>query len=248
MGRTLRAFRLAGGLIRYDRALAIQDALVAARKAGGGQDCALLLQHSPVYTIGKRGHDGHLRHGREHLEDLGAQVYEVPRGGEVTFHGPGQVIMYPVLQLREQPRRCGARVYVETLEDAACDMLAAYGIQARGQVPGRTGVWVDDRKIGALGVQISGGVTKHGIAVNVDVDLSWFEPIVPCGIDDCDVTSIRREVEQYGGGSGWGAEGSRWKDVSEALVSAFARRLGYDGVALHDTDDLEHTALRAPSG
>ena len=116
----------------------------------------------------------------------------IPRGGETTFHGPGQLVAYPILALR--PLGIGARAYVEALEDSMVAVAGAYGVAAHGRVPGRTGVWVGERKLGAVGVRISGGVTTHGLALNVDTDLSAFDAIVPCGAPDKSVTSLAAEV------------------------------------------------------
>jgi lipoyl(octanoyl) transferase len=122
----------------------------------------------------------------------GAAVAHVPRGGETTYHGPGQLVAYPVLALRGLG--LGARAYVEALEDAVIAVAGAWGVPARGRVPGRTGVWVGERKLGAVGVRISRGATTHGLALNVDTDLSAFAAIVPCGAPDRAATSLAAEV------------------------------------------------------
>lgn len=125
---------------------------------------------------------------RRHID-----IETIPRGGETTYHGPGQLVAYPIVDLRN--RSLGARAYVEGLEDALVATVGAFGVQARGRVPGRTGVWVGSRKVAAIGVKISQGVTSHGIALNVDLDLEPFKWIVPCGVPDDDVvTSLAREL------------------------------------------------------
>lgn len=126
------------------------------------------------------------------MRACGAEVQVVPRGGETTYHGPGQLVAYPLLALRG--RGLGARAYVEALEDAMVAVAGAYGVAARGRVPGRTGVWVGERKLGAVGVRISHGTTSHGLALNVDTDLAAFDPIVPCGAPDKAATSLAAEV------------------------------------------------------
>lgn len=122
----------------------------------------------------------------------GVHVEAIPRGGETTYHGPGQLVAYPILALRGLG--LGARAYVEALEDAMVAAAGAYGVAARGRVPGRTGVWVGDRKLGAVGVRISRGATSHGLALNVDTDLAAFDAIVPCGAPDRAATSLAAEV------------------------------------------------------
>lgn len=157
-------------------------------------DYVLTLQHDHTYTVGKRGRDDDFKHTVEGLETLlGArpEIARVPRGGETTYHGPGQLVVYPIVNLRRL--RMGARVFVESLEDAMIDTAAEYGVSARGRVPGKTGVWVGDRKIGAIGVAISGGVSRHGLAFNVAPDLSAFDHIVACGDETARVTSLERE-------------------------------------------------------
>lgn len=157
-------------------------------------DYVLTLQHDHTYTVGKRGREDDFKHSLEGLETLlgvRPEIARVPRGGETTYHGPGQLVVYPIVNLRRL--RLGARVFVESLEDAMIDTAAEYGVSARGRVPGKTGVWVGDRKIGAIGVAISGGVSRHGLAFNVSPDLSAFDHIVACGEETARVTSLERE-------------------------------------------------------
>lgn len=151
-------------------------------------DTLLLLEHPPVYTLGHRSKAQDLLLPREALEALGATVLEVDRGGEITFHGPGQLVAYPIIRLGQST---GPREYVAALEKAIIDVLAEFGV-AGGRIPGLTGVWVGEEKVAAIGVRITRGVTTHGLALNVNTDLSWFEHIVPCGIQDRGVTSLQR--------------------------------------------------------
>ena len=157
-------------------------------------DYVLTLQHDHTYTVGKRGRDEDFKYTVEGLETLlgtRPEIVRVPRGGETTYHGPGQLVVYPIVNLRRL--RMGARAFVESLEDAMIDTAAEYGVSTRGRVPGKTGVWVGDRKIGAIGVAISGGVSRHGLAFNVAPDLSAFDHIVACGDEAASVTSLERE-------------------------------------------------------
>lgn len=180
------------GRVAYDRAMDLMERRVAARKAGEAPDTLFLLEHPPVITVGKRGELGNLVATEEVLTRRGVTLHRTTRGGDITFHGPGQLVGYPVLDLRA--RGMGARCYVDGVEEVLIRTLAAFDIEA-ARVPGRTGVWVGGatgEKVAAIGVHISRGVTSHGFALNVDTDLSWFDLIVPCGIPDAGVTSISR--------------------------------------------------------
>ena len=179
------------GVVPYADALATQRALVEDRKAGRVPDLLLLLQHPPVITVGVRGD-----HGRSHivatpakLGELGIDVFETGRGGDVTYHGPGQIVGYPIIDLK--PDRCDVHVYVRDLEEVLIRVCADYGVQA-GRVTGLTGAWVGAEKIGAIGVRVSRWVTSHGFALNVTTELDHFKLIVPCGITDRGVTSLQR--------------------------------------------------------
>lgn len=135
-----------------------------------------------MFTVGKRCTTHNLRASEETLRSLGAELHVTDRGGDITFHGPGQLVGYPVVNLRALG--CGVRDYVEGLEDCLVASAAALGVAARGRLPGAPGVWVGERKLAAVGVRVSGGVTSHGFALNVSTDLSFFAHIVPCGLPD----------------------------------------------------------------
>lgn len=156
----------------------------------------LLVEHPPVYTLGKSGHTENLLVNREALEAMGAQFFHIDRGGDVTFHGPGQLVCYPILDL--EPLGMGLRAYIEALEEAVIRTAAHYGITA-GRIAGASGVWIapagqPPRKLCAIGVRSSRYVTMHGFALNVSTDLGWFSRINPCGFTDRGVTSIARET------------------------------------------------------
>lgn len=191
MARQLEVRRL--GLVRYGEALALQRALVDERRAGRVPDLLLLLQHPPVITLGVRGDGGrsHIVASAERLAELGVEISETGRGGDVTYHGPGQIVGYPIVDLR--PDRCDVHRYVRDVEDVMIRACADYGVDAR-RIDGLTGAWVGDRKIGAIGVRISRWITSHGFAFNVNTDLDSFDLIVPCGLADRGVTSLEQQI------------------------------------------------------
>jgi len=183
------------GVVPYGEALAMQRALVEERRAGRIPDVLLLLQHPPVITLGVRGDGGrsNIVASRERLAELGIEVCETGRGGDVTYHGPGQIVGYPVLDLR--PDRCDVHRYVRDLEEVMIRVCADYGVSA-GRIKGLTGTWVGGEKIGAIGVRISRWITSHGFAFNVHTTLEHFRLIVPCGISDHGVTSLEQAASR----------------------------------------------------
>ncbi len=183
------------GYVAYQEALDLQQQLVEARSHHEAPDRLLLLEHPHTYTLGTSAHDENLLLSEDELAKRGIVVYRIDRGGDITYHGPGQLVGYPIIQL---PRAGNLRAdfvgYVRKLETVLIDTLADYGIQAK-TIPGLTGVWVDtpagDAKIAAIGVKINvRAVTKHGFALNINTDLSYFDGIIPCGIQDKGVTSM----------------------------------------------------------
>jgi len=198
------------GLVPYEEALVAQRWLRDARQEGELPDLLLLLEHPPVYTRGRRSSDDELPMQPEWYELQGIEVHDTDRGGRVTYHGPGQLVAYPIVSLK--PYGDDVHEYVRRLEQVAIKALADHGVAAQ-TIEGLTGVWTDSRrdgkrtngplsgpsagearKIGSIGVHVSRGVTTHGMAVNVSNDLQPFEWIVPCGIDNCRVTSLGREL------------------------------------------------------
>ena len=179
------------GLVPYEDAWRMQRELHEARVADAAPDTVLLLQHPPVYTAGKRTEPG------ERPLD-GTPVIEVDRGGKITWHGPGQLVGYPIVKL---PRPLDVVAYVRRMEQLLIDACAQFGLSTT-RVPGRTGAWLHadadrpQRKVAAIGIRVSRRVTLHGFALNCDADLSWFDQIVPCGINDAGVTSISAELER----------------------------------------------------
>ncbi len=173
--------------MRYGAALELQEKLVADRAAGRIGDTLLLVEHDPVITLGRGGKREHVLISDAELSRRGVEVFEVGRGGDVTFHGPGQVVGYPIVDLK--PDRCDVRRYVKDLEEAMIRTAADWGLRASRRA-GMIGAWVGDEKIGAIGVRISRWITSHGFALNVSTDLGFFDLIVPCGIRTGGVASL----------------------------------------------------------
>jgi len=187
--RTFEIRRL--GLVPYGEALKLQRDLVEDRRAGRIPDLLVLLQHPPVITLGVKGDGGraNVLASPQRLAERGIDVSETGRGGDVTYHGPGQIVGYPILDLK--PDRCDVHRYVRDLEDVMIRVCADYGVNA-GRIAGLTGAWVGTEKIGAIGVRISRWITSHGFAFNVTTNLADFQLIVPCGISDRGVTSLEK--------------------------------------------------------
>ena len=201
------------GRVDYQEARDLQHALAQARAEERIPDTLLLLEHPPTYTLGRRDKPSNMLLPRKALEALGARVIEVNRGGEITFHGPGQLVGYPIIGLRNWG---GPLKYVRALEATLIAVLDTFGIQA-GRIKGLTGVWACDAKIAAIGIRVSRGVTSHGFALNVGTDLGWFQHIVPCGIPDRDVTSIERLL----------GKALEMADVPTVAAEAFGREMGF---------------------
>ncbi len=181
------------GLVPYAEAWELQRELVRRRKSDETPDTLVLLEHPPVYTVGRAARDAsNLGAGEEYLRSLGAEVFWSDRGGDATFHGPGQLVGYPILLLRDRD----THGYLRRLEDVIIRALADYGLEGWHH-PEYTGVWVGEKKISAIGVKFSSGwITSHGFALNVKTDLSWFDRITPCGIKEFGVTSLARELDR----------------------------------------------------
>jgi len=175
------------GLLGYAQAFELQRDLVERRKRGEIPDQLVFVEHPHVITMGRNGRPEHLLASTDVLQRAGIELHHTDRGGDVTYHGPGQIVGYPIFDLREWKRDVIA--YVRALEQVLIEALAEFGIAA-GRMPGATGVWVEGAKVAAIGVHISRWVTSHGFALNLDTDLSYFQYIVPCGLTQ-PVTSLR---------------------------------------------------------
>jgi lipoyl(octanoyl) transferase len=201
------------GRLSYGEALQIQQTLAAERKQGEGVDHLLFVEHPHVVTIGRNGHEENLLASVDMFLRAGIELHESDRGGDVTYHGPGQVVGYPIIDLREWKRDVGA--YVRGVEQVLIDTLDEFGIAA-GRIPKLTGVWAGDAKVGAIGVHLSRWVSTHGWALNVTTDLKYFQYIVPCGLSK-PVTSMERLGSKAG-----------THEVKAALARHFARIFDFD--------------------
>ena len=201
------------GRVPYAEGLELQERLVAERQKGAIPDQLLLLEHDPVFTLGRNARSENVLFPADLLRQRGYDVFETGRGGDVTYHGPGQVVGYPILDL--SPDRRDVHRYVRDLEEVMIRTCAAYGIEA-GRIQGLTGTWVGREKIGAIGVRLSRWVTSHGFAFNVSTDLSAFQLIVPCGIRDKGVTSLERLLGRP----------VALAEATDRLASAFAEVFG----------------------
>jgi len=217
------------GRVGYRDALALQRDAVRAREAGAAPDRLFLLEHPDVVTIGRAGGGANVLIDADTARREGVLVVESDRGGDVTYHGPGQLVGYPILWLPETRR--DLHRYLRDLEEVLIGTLAEYGVTA-GRVAGRTGVWVGEEKIGAIGVRVTRWITSHGFALNVSTDLDRFRWIVPCGIAGCRVTSLERQI------------GRRVPLDAVARVAArrLASRFGLDLARLDGVQSIEEAA------
>ncbi|MDQ4081242.1 MAG: lipoyl(octanoyl) transferase LipB [Gemmatimonadota bacterium] len=205
------------GTLRYAPALELQRDLARRRIAGEiDEDVLLLLEHPPVVTLGRTAKEGHLVASPERLQARGVEVFEVERGGDVTFHGPGQLVGYPILDLKRHRR--DLHWYLRQVEEALIASLAEFGISAE-RSSGYTGVWTRGQKIASIGVHARDWVTWHGFALNVMTDLSFFDLIVPCGIPDVQMTSMVREI---------GRDHVTMDAVIDSVSRAFGQVFGLD--------------------
>jgi lipoate-protein ligase B len=221
------------GLIDYDKALLLQEKLLNLRKSGDVSDVLLLLQHPSVFTIGRSGNDKHIIVPREVLVREGIQVFHTNRGGDITYHGLGQMVGYPILNLKGLG--LSVHKYVWSLEETILRTIADFGI--RGQrIPGRRGVWLGMEKICALGVRVSRETTMHGFALNVNPNLKYFNYIIPCGIVGASATSVSKLL----------GRNVDIKDIQDNLLKHFSEVFG---VTLKYSGRLdEWLALSSPGG
>jgi lipoyl(octanoyl) transferase len=203
------------GRMRYGEALATQQYLIDDRKRGRGSDTLLFVEHPHVVTMGRNGKEHNILASADVLARTGIDFHETDRGGDVTYHGPGQLVGYPILDLREWRR--DVRAYFRCVEQSLMDALATLGIAAeRIPEPGFEGVWVDGAKIAAIGIHISRWITSHGFALNVETDLTYFKYIVPCGLTKpvCSLRSLDNRAT--------------WQEVQHAVAASFAKNFQYE--------------------
>ena len=201
------------GTVGYGWALGLQRRLAQQISDGTRPNTLLLLEHPPVYTKGRLGRPDHLLLSPAELANKGICLYDTDRGGQITYHGPGQLVAYPVVDLRQWG---GPLKYVRTLEQAIIATLRDFEINA-GVIDGLTGVWAGNAKVAAIGVKISRGVAYHGLSINVNTDLSYYDHIVPCGIDDRPMTSVAQLLGQP----------VDLEEVQYSLVYHFGRNMGF---------------------
>jgi lipoyl(octanoyl) transferase len=201
------------GRVPYRPTWDLQNALAERRRRREIGDRLLLLEHDPVYTLGRGGDAANLLASPQRLAQIGAEVVRIDRGGDITFHGPGQLVAYPIVELRDP---LDLRRYVRALETAVIGAAFEFGVHGDRR-DGLPGVWVAERrKLAAVGVRVRRGVTTHGLALNVSTDLRWFDEMIPCGIPGCEVTSLEREADRP----------IRMEAVRDALARNLARALG----------------------
>jgi lipoyl(octanoyl) transferase len=232
------------GTLDYETALRLQKRLVDLRKQGAIRDVLLLLEHTPVITLGRNAKAANIIAAPELLARRRVEVFESDRGGDVTFHGPGQLVVYPIFDLRAFPsseenrETLGAIEYVRRLEEVLIRTCGSFKIPTK-RIPGLTGVWTegaDESKIAALGVHISRGVTSHGLALNVTTDLSFFNLIIPCGITSKPVTSMAKELGQV----------PSMEEVANAVSRQFGQVFGSQILWLDSLDALVGPSVGIP--
>jgi lipoyl(octanoyl) transferase len=201
------------GTVAYGPTWELQDELAEQRRQRRIGDRLLLVEHFPVYTIGRGGDESNLLASPARLREIGAEFFRIDRGGDITFHGPGQLVAYPIVELRDP---LDLRRYVRSLEQAIIATAAGFGVPAH-RISGLTGVWVAGRrKLAAIGVRVRRGVTTHGLALNVNTDLRWFAEMIPCGIADKEVTTLAAELGRP----------VEMAQVEDALTDALAQAFG----------------------
>ncbi len=233
------------GRLEYATALALQQQLCTLRQQESIGDVLLLVEHPPVLTLGRNAHREHVVAGDEVLSQRGIPLFETNRGGDVTYHGPGQLVGYPILNLRGFNPPLGIVQYLRWLEEVVIRACADYGVLTE-RTPGRAGVWtkpggaVAEKKIAAVGVHVARGVTTHGFALNVSTDLDDFALIVPCGIRDRGVTSIEAEVDLESAPS--------LEQMANSVTRHFGRVFGRQMVWVETLDDLRPRARTVTAG
>jgi len=230
------------GRLDYATGLALQETLVGLRHQQRIGNVLLLLEHPPVLTLGRNSSRSNILASDETLAARGVEVHEINRGGDVTYHGPGQLVGYPIFDLRSFYPRLGAVDYVRKLEEVLIRACGDYGVPAQ-RIAGRTGVWtfaggsIQERKLAAIGVHISRGITSHGFAFNVTTDLRDFNLIIPCGITDRDVTSLELETDVS----------PDVENVMHTVSRYFGQVLDHQVLWLESLEDLLPDPARSPA-
>ncbi|WKZ70736.1 MAG: lipoyl(octanoyl) transferase LipB [Melioribacteraceae bacterium] len=212
--------------IDYDKAWDLQKEIFKLRTGDEINDTFFLLEHPHTYTLGKTADKKNLISNEAFLNKYGIKVYDIDRGGDITYHGPGQIVGYPIIKLSEWKE--DTHLYLRNLEQIIIDVCSDYGLQT-GRIDGLTGVWIEDRKIAAIGIKVSRWITMHGFAFNINTDLNLFNGIIPCGITNKKVTSLQHEL---------GKEVSI-NEVKEKLVEKFKHAFSYDTYKVVLKDSFE---------
>ena len=227
------------GLRSYAEALSFQRELAAARISKAvDRDVLVLCEHPPVITLGRSTKTGSLLASSEELRARGVELFEVERGGDVTFHGPGQLVGYPIVDLTEHKE--DLHWYLRQVEEVLIRAVAPFGVVA-ARNPGKTGIWTRDRKLASIGVHARQWVTWHGFALNVTTELSYFELMVPCGIPDAVMTSVEKELIENATGVCLAPTPMLGGDVREATVAAFGEVFRRTPLATHELELRQHT-------
>jgi lipoyl(octanoyl) transferase len=213
------------GLIDYKKAWDLQKEFFVLRYKKLIPDLLLLLEHPHTYTLGRTADTAHLIGSKEYLSENKISVYDIDRGGDITYHGPGQIVGYPIIDLNDWYK--DTHKYLRGLEEVIIKTCAEYGITGERD-PEHTGVWVGNRKIAAIGIKVSRWITMHGFAFNINSDLSYFGGIIPCGISDKGVTSMLEETGQE----------TNISEVKSKLVRNFKEFFGYDSVKIREKEEL----------
>lgn len=213
---------LDAGLLEYHTAWKLQRKIFDGVVNGSLQDTLLLLEHPHTYTLGKTADRSNLIANDIYLADKKISVVDIDRGGDITYHGPGQLVGYPIIDLKKW--KMDSHKYLRALEEVLIGFCNEYSLNA-GRIEGLTGVWINQRKIAAIGIKISRWVTMHGFALNISPDLNYFGGIIPCGIKDKDVTSLEKETGLT----------HEMKPVKEKIVKIFSAVFEYDSISTSDT-------------
>lgn len=233
MNRTLRYYNL--DLIEYKKAWDLQYHIHSLRVNNEIEDTLLLLEHPNTYTLGKTAHIENLISDKDFLEKNSISVFNIDRGGDITYHGPGQLVGYPIINLTEWYQ--DSHKYLRALEEVLIQVCNDYGLKAERNTK-YTGVWIEDRKIAAIGIKISRWVTMHGFAFNVNTDLNLFNGIIPCGITDKSVTSLQKEL----------GKSIPISEVKEKVLNYFAKEFHYDFIVNDKLENLNNNLILETKG
>jgi len=228
MNKTLNLYNI--GLIDYEEAWELQKELLELRFQKKISDTLLFVEHPHTYTLGKIAKRENLISSEKFLKEKEIKVFDIDRGGDITYHGPGQIVGYPIIDLNEWKK--DTHEYLRALEEIIIKTCGHYGLNA-GRNPEFTGVWIEDRKIAAIGIKVRHWITMHGFAFNINTDLTYFTGIIPCGIKDKDVTSLKKEINQR----------INLEEVQKILLDNFRILFNYEKINILSKEELYSSAL-----